>query len=260
MTLHYRTMWLSDTHLGSGASRADELYDFLCQVRVDKLYLVGDIVDLIRLRAKSTFPENHLKVLFCITEMAKTGTEVIYVPGNHDHDFRMLVGGEILRIPIRMDDTYVSASGQRWLVTHGDIFDGRIRKGTRLEKFGAAAYFFLVRTDALFNRMRRKFGQAPASFSTAIKHRLKRANEYMQRFEAVAAAYAKENGYDGIICGHIHRPALRMIDGCLYANDGDWVEHSTALAESHDGQLLLLRWNGRSTDIIGSDMPPALAA
>jgi UDP-2,3-diacylglucosamine pyrophosphatase LpxH len=256
----YRTLWISDVHLGTAAARAAELLAFLDEVRADKIYLVGDIVDLKRLQSRPVFPEQHVAVVTELVRIAGRGTEVVFIPGNHDHQFRALTGRDICGIPVALEATHVTPSGRRLLVTHGDVLDGRIRRGTNLEKFGAAAYFLLMEADVLFNRLRRRLGRNHLPISAAVKRRLRSANEYIRRFETVAAGYAEERGYDGIVCGHIHRPGIRRIGGCLYANDGDWVEHRTALAESADGTLEILNWQLDAVHVEAPLPAPSLAA
>ena len=249
MALTYRSLWLSDVHLGTLASRAEELLDFITSVSAERLYLVGDIVDLQRMKSRPRFPDTHFRVISELARLAARGTQIVFIPGNHDYEFRNLAGQSLCGIPIALEAVHERTNGERLLVMHGDLLDGRIRKGTSLEKFGAAAYVFLTETDVLLNRWRRILGRDYRSLSAGIKQRLKGAQEYIRLFERVAAEYAKERGFDGIVCGHIHRPNLRYIEGCLYANDGDWVEHGTALAEAADGSLSILRWQGRAVTV-----------
>jgi UDP-2,3-diacylglucosamine pyrophosphatase LpxH len=249
VTQRYRTLWLSDIHLGTRASRAQELLDFLAEVSADRIYLVGDIVDLERMKSRPRFCDEHSRVVAAFVRLAKNGTEIIFIPGNHDYELRNLVGSELFGIPIVMEAIHETACGERLLVTHGDLLDGRIRQGTGLEKFGAAAYFVLSETEVLINQFRKSFGQDYVSICMNIVRKLKGAREYIRRFERVAAELARERGLDGIVCGHIHKPNLRRFDGILYANDGDWVDHQTALGETPDGQLQLLTWEKDSISV-----------
>jgi UDP-2,3-diacylglucosamine pyrophosphatase LpxH len=242
MALSFRTLWLSDIHLGTSASRADDLLDFLGTIHADKIFLVGDIIDLQRMQSKPQFPDAHRRLVSRLIHLGNTDTDVVYIPGNHDYQFRDLAGRDICGIPVVLDAEHRTVDGRRLLVTHGDVLDGRIRRGTNLEKFGAAAYGMLMQLDVMINQLRSRLGHDYLSIGAGIKYRLSSANEYIRRFEEVAAAYAAERGFDGIVCGHIHRPAVRLLDGILYANDGDWVEHRTALAEDERGALHILRW------------------
>jgi UDP-2,3-diacylglucosamine pyrophosphatase LpxH len=251
-------LWISDTHLGTKAARVTELLDFLSEVRADRIYLVGDIVDLQRMKSRPLFPASHINVLTELMHLANRGTEVIYVPGNHDFEFRQLVGRDICGIPVMMEAKHTTPAGRRLLVMHGDVLDGRIRKGTNLEKFGAAAYFLLSEADVLYNRLRSRLGQDYLPIASGIKRRLRSAQEYIERYETVAAEYARQRGFDGVVCGHIHKPCIRQIGTTLYANDGDWVEHRTALAESGDGTLQILNWQLNTVQVESLD--PALAS
>lgn len=256
----YRALWLSDVHLGTCAARAGDLLAFLERVSADVVYLTGDIVDLQRLKVRPWFPAAHRRVVSRLLQLARSGTRVIYIPGNHDADFRRFTGGTFFGISVEPDVAHACADGRSLLVTHGDCLDRFVRRGRRLERFGAAAYGWLVDADARLDPLRRRFGADYSSLSSAIKLRLKAVNEYIRRFEEAAARYAGNRDFDGIICGHIHRPCIREIGGIWYANDGDWVEHRTALAECADGRLLLLRWSGETVDIVPALQHPSLAA
>lgn len=249
MTQSYRSLWLSDVHLGTRASRASELLSFLEEVRTDRIYLVGDIVDVKRMQSRPRFCDRHMQVVAEFVRLARTGTEILYIPGNHDHVFRNLIGHELLGIPIHMEAIHETAGGERLLVTHGDLLDGRIRQGTGLERFGAAAYVVLNEFEVLVNHWRRSLGQDYVSISMNIIRKLRGAREYILRFELFAAELARERGLDGIVCGHIHKPHMRRFDGILYANDGDWVDHQTALGETADGELQILTWQDDQVSI-----------
>ena len=257
MTLSYRTLWISDLHLGTEASRANELLDFLAEANAERIYLVGDIIDLQRMKSRPMFPDAHMRVIAELMRLANRGTEVIFIPGNHDFEFRNLVGREIAGIPILLEGSHMTPTGQKLLIMHGDVLDGRIRTGTNLERFGAAAYFLLSEADVLYNRLRERLGHDYLPVGAAIKRRLKSAQEYIERYEIAAADYALERGFDGVVCGHIHKPCIRHIGGAIYANDGDWVEHRTALAESSDGTLQILNWQLDTIEVKALD--PALA-
>ena len=256
----YRAIWLSDVHLGTGASRAGDLLAFLEDVSAEVIYLAGDIVDVQRLKIRPTFPAVHRQVVGRFLELAREGTRMIYIPGNHDIEFRRLAGGNICGIEIELEASHLCADGRRLLVAHGDCIDPRIRNGSFAEQFGSAAYRWLVEADARVNQLRHRFGKDYASFSTTVKLRLKSASDYIDRFEETAARYASARGFDGIVCGHIHRPCIRQIEGVCYANDGDWVEHRTALGETTDGQLQLLRWTTAALTVEPASRPVPVAA
>jgi UDP-2,3-diacylglucosamine pyrophosphatase LpxH len=194
------------------------------------------------MKSKPRFCDLHMQVVAELVRLANNGTEVLYIPGNHDYEFRNLVGHELSGIQVHMEAVHETAGGERLLVTHGDLLDGRVRQGTNLEKFGAAAYFVLSELEVTINKWRKTLGRDYISLNLSIIQKLKGAREYIRRFETVAAELARERGLDGIVCGHIHRPNIRHFDGILYANDGDWVDHQTALGETPDGELQLLTW------------------
>ena len=243
MPLTFRTLWLSDIHLGNPAARAGDLLQFLDSVSAERIYLVGDIIDLLKIKVRPRFPDVHRQVVTRLIRLANSDTEVIYIPGNHDFEFRDLAGRDICGVPVALEAVHETRDGARLLIAHGDILDGEIRRGTNLEHFGAAAYNLIMRLDVAINQLRSRLGHDYLSISRHIKARLASANEYIRRFEEIAARYAATRGFDGIVCGHIHRPGVRRIDGVWYANDGDWVEHRTALAEAHDGRLQILHWH-----------------
>ncbi|HEX7719631.1 MAG TPA: UDP-2,3-diacylglucosamine diphosphatase [Woeseiaceae bacterium] len=260
MAASYRALWLSDIHLGTSAARAADLLGFLDSVTADTIYLIGDIVDLQRLKLRPQFPPEHRQVIARFFEMAHRGTRIVYVPGNHDVEFRRLAGRNLGGIEVALEASHTCGSGRKFLIVHGDCLDRQVRRGTGLEQFGAAAYQLLVRADARLNRFGNRFGHDCASISSRIKLRLKSANEYIRRYEETAARYAATRGFDGIVCGHIHRPAFRQIDGIWYANDGDWVEHRTALAETGDGQMQILQWSRSTVDVVAAPRQAPLAA
>lgn len=238
----YRTLWLSDIHLGTSACRAADLLRFLDEVSAEVIYLAGDIVDLERMKARPAFPLLHRRLIGRFLDLARRGTRIVYVPGNHDMELRELAGRSLCGIDVVLETTHACVDGKRLLVTHGDCLDQRVGRGTYAEQIGAAAYRWLVSADVRVNRLRSHLGADYSSFSTKIKLRLSSANEYIRRFEEAAAQYAATRGFDGIVCGHIHRPCVRQIDGVWYANDGDWVEHRSALAETFYGEIRLLHW------------------
>lgn len=241
-----RSLFLSDLHLGSAHCHAGALADFLEQTRCRKLYLVGDIIDLWWLSARrATWGSAQHRVMDCLHAMARAGTEIIYIPGNHDSPARRFCGLMLPRMKVRRRAIHVTADGRRLLVTHGDEFDGETRLGGFHEWFGDKLYYAILTFNQLTNRARRVFGLRYWSLADFLKRRSGAAERYMERYVAAALGAAARRGLDGIVCGHIHRPALLEHDGLIYANDGDWVESLTALAEDPDGTLRLIRWTGR---------------
>ncbi|MEL7538707.1 MAG: UDP-2,3-diacylglucosamine diphosphatase [Pseudomonadota bacterium] len=243
MTVTYRSVFVSDVHLGTSASRAADLLDFLNTVQTERLYLVGDIIDIEQMRGRSSFTPDHHKVVARLLALADEGTEVIYIPGNHDREVRALVGSTLRGVKVLIEDTHVAADGKRYLVTHGDVLDQHVRKHNKFELFGAAAYHLLLEIDVQINKLRSRFGRDYFPISARLKQSVASAKRYIDKFESFAAKYARKRGFDGIICGHIHKPEIREIHGVCYANDGDWVEHRSALTEDEHGQLALLHWS-----------------
>lgn len=237
-----RAVWLSDVHLGSRACHAGLLLDFLRRTDCDSLYLVGDILDIESLRRSFYWPPSHTEVVQLILEKSRAGTRVVYVPGNHDHDMRSLCGVRFGQIEVRRRTVHTTRTGKRLLVLHGDEFDGVVRCSPLLARIGSRAYDMLIWLNGYLNACRRYLGYGYWSLAAFLKHRVKNAVQYIGDFEHAVARAARQEGVDGLVCGHIHRPEVRMVDEILYCNDGDWVESCTALAEHRDGRLELLHW------------------
>lgn len=257
-----RTVFLSDVHLGFRGCQADYLLDFLEHLDTEQLVLVGDIVDLWSLKRSMYWPVAHQDVLRAILRIARSGTKVVYVPGNHDEGLRELCGGEIAGIEIRRDFIHEAGDGKRYLVLHGDDFDGAVQFSGALKHFGERLYDVLLWAGRGTQALRRRFGFGYWSLASWIKQQVPDAMRYIERFEHAAAYAALRHGLDGVICGHIHRPEVRMVDGVRYCNDGDWVEHCSALAEDWNGRLALIRWAERAEvrGVAGTDVVPAPSA
>lgn len=239
---YYRTIWISDTHLGTRACRAAFLYDFLRHNDADYLYLVGDIFDGWALQRNWYWDPFHNGVLQQILRKARKGTHVLYIPGNHDAFARQYYGLKLDEIVVRPSALHTTIDGRQLLVLHGDEFDGILRYAPWLSRLGARAYELVLTLNHWYNCMRRRLGLSYWSLSAYLKHRTKRAVQYIADFERTVVAEARKYDVEGIVCGHIHRAELREIDGILYANAGDWVESYTALVEHFDGQLEILHW------------------
>jgi UDP-2,3-diacylglucosamine pyrophosphatase LpxH len=236
----FRSIFISDVHLGTRRSQAAALLEFLRVSESNTLYLVGDMVDNWALRKDWYWDQTHNDIIQKILRKARKGTRVIYIPGNHDENFRDFRGVRFGRVAVLMDCVHVSASGKRYLVMHGDKFDGVIHYAKWLAHLGDSAYEAALRINSAFNRIRRFFGLPYWSLSAALKRKVKRAVEFISNFETAVVREARERGCEGVICGHIHTPEMRMIDGIHYLNDGDWVESCTALVEHHDGRWEIL--------------------
>jgi len=241
---HYRAVFISDVHLGTRGCRSDFLADFLRRVRCDKLFLVGDIVDGWRLQKSWYWDESHSEVLRLILRHARSGTEVTYIPGNHDEMFRKWLpfGLEVAGIRLRKDAVHVTANARRLLVMHGDEFDSVVRYARFLALLGDWAYDVALWVNRWFNALRYRLGYPYWSLSAWMKRQVKEAVKAIDRFESALATEARRRGFDGVVCGHIHHAEMRDVQGVTYINDGDWVESCTALVEHHDGRLELLDW------------------
>jgi len=247
-TTAYRSIFISDTHLGTRGCRADFLADFLKSVSCENLFLVGDIIDGWRLRRSWFWDQHHDEVLRLILRAARGGTNVVYVPGNHDEMMRKYVplGLEICGVKLQMESEHVTADGKRLLITHGDAFDSVVRHAKILALLGDWAYTVALGVNRYFNKIRVKLGYPYWSLSAWLKLQVKEAVKAIDRFETALADDAHRRGFDGVVCGHIHHAEMRMVNGVMYLNDGDWVESCTALVEHQDGKLELVDWVARN--------------
>ena len=236
-----RTLWISDIHLGTRGCRADDLLAFLRTVECATLYLVGDIVDCWRLKKSWYWPTSHQAVIREFLRRADIGVDVIFVPGNHDEAAREFDGLEMAGIKVRAEAIHVTADNRRFLVVHGDGFDGVVRYARWLYHLGDWSYRVVLQCNRVFNHVRRVCGLPYWSLSGFLKHRVKNAVQFIADFENVLAQAARHRGVDGVICGHIHHAEMRTIGDILYCNDGDWTESCTALVEHFDGQLEILQ-------------------
>jgi UDP-2,3-diacylglucosamine pyrophosphatase LpxH len=250
-----RAVFISDVHLGSKHCHAAELADFLAGLRCDRLYLVGDIVDLWWMASRrATWKEAHSRVVEALHSLRRAGTQIVYVPGNHDRPIRRFCGLVLPRMAIRRRTIHVTADGRRLLVVHGDDYDNATHFGSLQEKLGDWLYYRILTGNWLLNFVRQRFGLRYWSLAEFLKRQSGAAERYISRFVRAGLADAERRGLDGIVCGHIHRAALFEREGCVYANDGDWVESLTALAEDPDGTLRLLSHTGETRAV----MPPRL--
>lgn len=240
--LDYRAIFISDIHLGTMACRADYLRDFLSHIHCDTLYLVGDVVDLWAMHRHVHWPASHSEVVRIICGLAAKGTRVVYIPGNHDEAFRKLAGRDFNGIEIRLEAVHVTQDGRRLRVSHGDEFDVIVRCGRHVQAIGDVAYNVLLWLNRQIALLRGRYGYPYWSLSAWLKTRVGGARRYMRRFMQAAAVEAVQRGFDGHVCGHIHVAGIEKIDGVLYCNDGDWVEHCSALVEHRDGRLQLIHW------------------
>jgi len=238
----FRTIWISDVHLGTRGCNAGFLLDFLKRTESENLYLVGDIVNGWRLRRSWYWNQLHNDVVQKLLRKARKGTKVIYVPGNHDEMLRDYLDLHFGGIFVTGEAIHVTADGQRLLIIHGDAFDGVVRYARWLAFLGDRAYNFALVVNHWFNKARLALGYPYWSLSAYLKHKVKNAVNYIGDYASAVTSEARRRGADGVVCGHIHKAEMRMIDGILYCNDGDWVESCTALVEHFDGRLEILHW------------------
>jgi UDP-2,3-diacylglucosamine pyrophosphatase LpxH len=239
---NHRTIFISDTHLGTKGCKAEALADFLAYNECETLFLVGDIVDGWQLKRRWLWPEAHTQVVTEILRKVDGGTRVIFVPGNHDEFARGYAGRLFAGVEIINETVHVTADGKRFLVLHGDRFDGVIACAKWLAHVGDWAYGVALSWNDLLFKTRKALGLPYWSLSAWLKHKVKNAVEYISHYEEIVAAEARKRGVDGVVCGHIHHAEIRMIGDVLYLNDGDWVESCSALVEDARGNMEILRW------------------
>jgi UDP-2,3-diacylglucosamine pyrophosphatase LpxH len=247
--------FISDVHLGSRHCHAAELADFLQALRCKRLYLVGDIVDLWWMaQRRATWGSAQNRVVEALHALRRGGTDIVYIPGNHDRPVRRFCGLMLPAMQVRRRAIHVTADGRRLLVVHGDDYDAVTQFGSLQEKFGDWLYYRLLGGNKLLNAVRSRLGLRYWSLSEFLKRQSATAERYIARFAQAGLDDARRRGLDGIVCGHIHRAALVQRNGLVYANDGDWVESLTALVEEQDGCLRLLAHTGE----ILAQVPPRL--
>jgi len=236
--LHYKSIFISDIHLGSRGCQADSLCLFLKNNTCDNLFLVGDIIDGWRLKKRWYFPQSHANVIRRILTAAKRGTKVYYILGNHDEFIRQFLRYDVSfgEIKILNSYDYFGVDGKKYLVTHGDDFDNLMAKNKKwVMHIGDSLYDFFITFNIYFNIVRNILGLKYWSLSKWLKDNAKLAVKFINRYEEYIATYCEARGYDGVICGHIHKAERKQIRSVVYMNDGDWVESATALLEHTDG-------------------------
>jgi UDP-2,3-diacylglucosamine pyrophosphatase LpxH len=240
--LEFRAIFISDVHLGTRGCKADFLLDFLKHTESEKLFLVGDIIDGWRLQKSWFWQQSHNDVVQKVLRKARKGTVVTYVPGNHDEFARDYTDYAFGEIEITRKCIHKTAGGKRLLIIHGDECDGVMIYARWLAILGDHAYGAALTLNTWYNALRRKLGLPYWSLSKYLKHKVKNAVQFINNYEGAVARLARENGADGVVCGHIHHAVIKDIDGITYCNDGDWVESCTALVEHFDGRLEIIHW------------------
>ena len=239
-TLNVRTVIVSDIHLGTPHSKVEEVTHFLKHIRCERLILNGDIIDGWRLRRDGVWTKARTRFIRRIlTMIQKRDTEVVYLRGNHDDFIGRLLPLQFEHLRLVEDCVLATPTG-RYLVLHGDVFDGVVKHMVFLAHLGDAGYSFLLRLNRVYNWFRTLRGKEYFSLSQAIKARVKQAVSFISKFEDQIARLARDRGCCGVICGHIHTPADKMIGDIHYLNSGDWVESMTAIVEHYDGRFELI--------------------
>ena len=242
--MKYKSIFISDIHLGTRFAQAEEFLDFLKHTESQNLIFVGDIIDGWAIKRKFKWLQSHSDVIQKVLKKARHGTKVYFITGNHDEFLRPfvpLIMGDNLEITNEMD--YVSQSGKRYLITHGDFFDSITMTHRWLALAGDIGYDFILYINYLLNKITKKLGfKRYWSLSKYVKDNVKSSVSFITDFEEVLANHAKRKEYDGVICGHIHKAEQKNIDGIEYLNCGDWVENCTAVVETLDGKFELMHW------------------
>ncbi len=242
----YRTIFVSDFHLGTPGSQAEILLDFLKHHEAETVYLVGDIIDGWRLKKGWYWPQSHNDVIQKLLRKVRKGTRMFYLPGNHDEFARDYLHMSFGGVEIIDRIVHTTADGKRFLVIHGDQFDLVVRHAKWLAFLGDWAYSIALVSNTWFNRIRRMMGFTYWSFSAWAKLKVKSAVNFIGSFEKALVEEAARSGTDGVICGHIHHAAIRQMSGLTYVNTGDFVESCTAVVEHMDGRLEILYWRDRA--------------
>lgn len=251
----YRSIFISDFHLGTKTCRASDLLDFLKNHDAQFIYLVGDIVDGWQLKKTWYWSQLHNDVIQKLLRKARKGTIIKYLPGNHDAFAREYLDLHFGGIAVMDKTMHLTADGRMLLVLHGDTFDAMVTQSRWLASLGSSAYVLAVKMNYFYNLIRRWFGYPYWSLSAWLKYKVKNAFTYIDTFERTLAGEAKRHHADGVVCGHIHRASIRDCDGITYYNTGDWVESCTALVEHHDGKMELVTWLGEELAKPEQSMP-----
>lgn len=239
--LECKTVWLSDVHLGSVHCKAETLLAFLDRLRCERLYLVGDIIDLWAMQRRVHWPESHNRVVRKLLKLSRQGVRITYIPGNHDQTLRDFCGSRFGNIRVRRQAIHTTSAGIRLLVIHGDELDYAVRYSRLNRIVGDAGYDLLMWVNRHINEVRERAGKPYWSLAKWIKVNLSQADRAIQSYQLAAVNLARSSGVDGIVCGHLHHPVVQDYDGTLYCNDGDWVESCSALIEDATGELCLVR-------------------
>jgi UDP-2,3-diacylglucosamine pyrophosphatase LpxH len=245
--IRYRTLWISDVHLGTRDCKAAQLNHFLKQYQAEQVYLVGDIIDGWRMQSGIYWTRDFTRVLRRLLKLSKQGTPIYYITGNHDEFLRRFANHRFDNIHVLNRAVHTTADGRRLLVIHGDQFDGVARIHHWLKWLGDKGYDLLMAMNRGFNALRERCGYGYWSLAGFLKQHIRHARRYIEEYEQGVAYACQKQGFDGVICGHIHHAASKRIGSVDYYNTGDWVESCTALAEDSEGRVHLLHFNNVSS-------------
>lgn len=243
---HYRTLWLSDIHLGYKDCKAEYLLDFLQNCTCETLYLVGDIVDMWAMSKQFRWPRAHNELFHYLIKLSHGDTKVIYLPGNHDEPAQKYDGMAFGDVEIHRQYIHTTANGKKLLLLHGDQFDQEVCFGPIQAWVGDKAYSVLLFANRWYNFIRSKMGFDYWSLAGYLKSKVRGANEAIHRYRVASTQKAAQLGLDGVVCGHIHHPEITDVNGITYYNDGDWIENCSALTEDESGEISLVFWTKMS--------------
>lgn len=247
----YRTIWISDLHIGSTQCQADALLDFLKHNDSEKLYLVGDIIDFWALSKKMYWPQAHNTVIQKFLRKARHGTQIIYIPGNHDENVREYDNYVFGGITVKNSDVHTTLLGKRYLIVHGDEYDTIAKHHKWIAKLGSVGYDLLIEINRYIRMFRHFFGiQSNFSLAAFVKYKVKNVVQFISDYEESIVHSLKNGNLDGVICGHIHHAEIKYIEGFQYINTGDFVESCTAIVEHYDGTLELIKWTKQEIPLL----------
>lgn len=237
------SIFISDIHLGTKGCKSKKLFNFLSEYQSDNLYLVGDIVDIWAMKRGLYWPQSHNDIVKLLLKKSRQKTKVIYIIGNHDETFREFIPGEFGNIKIENKVIHTSADGKQYIVMHGDQFDVIVQNKKYLAILGSWAYDTLLWMNSYLELIQLKLKLKPWSISRFAKAKAKAVMNYIGNFEDTALEYAKSEGVNGIICGHIHHPIVKQVNESFYINCGDWVESCSAIIEHSNGTFELVTFS-----------------
>jgi UDP-2,3-diacylglucosamine pyrophosphatase LpxH len=241
--LNFRSVWISDVHLGTKHAQVDALLDFLRESECRYLYIVGDLIDGWELKYKWFWRDEYNLLIQKLLRKSRKQTRIIYIGGNHDEFVENFIGLRFGNVTLARQVIHTSADGKKYLVIHGHQCDGIAHFNGLLDRVGSRLYQWILDLNLYLNRVRRSLGFGYWSIAAYLKFKAKQAVKYASDYETAIALMARKQKVDGVICGHIHRAEIKNINGVQYLNCGDWVESCTALVEDFDGTMRLIHFH-----------------